>query len=99
MKYVKLFIAAFILLIGCTHKESADKIYINAKIWTGDTANPSATALAIKDNKIIYVGNEVDAYKATSTQVIDLQGKMVVPGFMDNHTHFLLEDMDWPVFN
>jgi predicted amidohydrolase YtcJ len=90
MKYVKLFIAVTILLIGCSQNESADKIYVNAKIWTGDTVNPSATVLAIKDNKIIYVGNEIGTLDTSSAEVIDLHGKMMVPGFMDNHTHFLL---------
>lgn len=67
----------------------ADKIYINANIWTGDESNPHAKAIAIKGNKIIYVGNEYQNYNGTATVVIDLKGKMMVPGFIDNHTHFL----------
>lgn len=67
----------------------ADKIYINANIWTGDVANPSAKAIAIKDNTIIYVGDNYKSYKSSTTAIVDLEGKMLVPGFIDNHTHFL----------
>jgi hypothetical protein len=64
-----------------------DKIYINAKIWTGDSSNPSASVMAIKGDKIVYVGNDASSYAAA--EVIDLQGKRLLPGFTDNHTHFL----------
>ncbi len=85
-------ITAFIalaLFISCTQQNPADRIYINAKIWTGDSANDRATAIAIKDSAIIYVGNDYNAYKGSNTQIIDVDGKMIVPGFTDNHTHFL----------
>ncbi len=85
-------ITAFIalaLFISCTQQKPADRIYINAKIWTGDSANDRATAIAIKDSAIIYVGNDYNAYKGSNTQIIDVDGKMIVPGFTDNHTHFL----------
>jgi predicted amidohydrolase YtcJ len=60
---------------------------VNGNFWTGDSANPTATVLAIKGDKIIYVGN--DASQVNATEQIDLNGNMVVPGFTDNHTHFL----------
>src|SRR5579863_9830948 len=82
--------AAFAFFASCSQQQpSADKIYINAKIWTGDTANDRATAIAIKDSLIVYVGNDYINYKGSNTQIIDVDGKMVVPGFTDNHTHFL----------
>ena len=67
----------------------ADRIYINAKIWTGDSANPEAKAIAIKDSLILYVGNDYQQYAGGQTTLVDLQGKMLVPGFIDNHVHFL----------
>jgi len=85
-------IQAFIPLvffISCSQQKPADRIYINAKIWTGDSSNDRATAIAIKDTAIIYVGNDYNAYKGSNTQIIDVDGKMIVPGFTDNHTHFL----------
>ncbi|MBS1935180.1 MAG: amidohydrolase family protein, partial [Bacteroidetes bacterium] len=81
---------AIAFFISCSQQQtSADKIYINAKIWTGDSANDRATAIAIKDSAIMYVGNDYNAYKGSNTQIIDVDGKMIVPGFIDNHTHFL----------
>jgi len=87
----KLWIAsfAFSFFMSCTHHQVADKIYINANIWTGDSSNPQATAIAITDSVIVYVGNDYSAYKGNKTEIIDLDKKMLVPGFTDNHTHFL----------
>ena len=72
-----------------TQKETADSIYINAKIWTADEARPWTEALAIKANKIIFSGKNFRPYKGNHTTIVDLKGKMVVPGFIDNHTHFI----------
>lgn len=71
-------------------KEIADKIYYHAYIWTGDDSNPVASGIAIKGNKIIYVGDHYADIKGANTEMIDLHGEMIVPGFMDNHTHFLI---------
>ncbi len=91
MKKIFLFSAIIlcVFLFSCSQKQTADRIYINAKIWTGDSANASANAMAVKDSLIIYVGNDYETYKGTKTQIIDAGGKMIVPGFIDNHTHFL----------
>ncbi|HEU5164195.1 MAG TPA: amidohydrolase [Chitinophagaceae bacterium] len=84
--------AITVLFFSCTEKaakESADKIYFNTKIWTGDPANAWADAIAIKGNEIIYVGKEYQSFKGANTEMIDLGGKLMTPGFIDNHTHFL----------
>ena len=85
------FLAAifFSLVISCNRKGKADRIYLNANIWTGDSAQPRASAIAIKDSIIIYVGDNYSPYQGDQTVLTDLHGKMVVPGFIDNHTHFL----------
>ena len=64
----------------------ADKIFKNAKIFTADKNQPRATALAVKDGKFIYVGDEagLTAYKG---EVIDLSGKFIMPGIIDSHVH------------
>jgi hypothetical protein len=72
-----------------------DTIYVNAKIVTfDDTAvndNPGSIveAMAVRDQKIIALGskNEVLALKGTDTEVVDLQGKTVLPGFVHGHNH------------
>ena len=89
MKKILITLLALSSFVSCTQHQTADRIYVNAKIWTGDSANDRATSIAVKDSAIIYVGNDYNAYKGSSTQIIDVDGKMIVPGFIDNHTHFL----------
>lgn len=70
-------------------KEIADTIFINGKIYTVEKQQPWAEAVAISEGKIIYVGNNkcVYSYKGNMTKVIDLKGKMMLPGFIDSHLH------------
>ena len=87
-----LIIAITILCFSCAEKSGkdiADKIYFNAKIWTGDSANAWADAIAIKGKEIMYVGKDYESFKGANTEMIDLGGKLMTPGFIDNHTHFL----------
>ena len=69
----------------------ADFIIENANIFTSDEGKPRAEALAVKDNKIIFVGTneEVKQFKDSSTRVIDGKGRTVTPGFIDSHFHLL----------
>lgn len=83
-----IFIILF-LTSGCSQKKIADKIYTNAIIWTGDSSNTDASSIAIKDSTILFVGKNYADYQGPNTALIDLGGKMIVPGFIDNHTHFL----------
>jgi predicted amidohydrolase YtcJ len=91
MRNILLTIAIAIFIFSCNQpeKESADKIYFNAKIWTADSANAWADAIAIKGNEIVYVGKDYQSFKGANTEMIDLGGKLMTPGFIDNHTHFL----------
>jgi predicted amidohydrolase YtcJ len=82
-------IACFFIFSACRQHPVADRIYFDAKIWTGDSTNPEANAIAIKDSMILYVGNDYQEYSDSHTNLVDLHGKMLVPGFIDNHVHFL----------
>src|SRR5688500_14662865 len=80
----------FVVLNSCkTGNQEADIIYFNGKIWTGDSSLPWAEVIGLKGNKIIYTGKNIDSFKTNKTRMVDLQGMLVVPGFIDNHTHFL----------
>src|SRR5574339_1208341 len=70
---------------------SADVIITNAKIYTGDESNPHAKAVAVKGNRILYVGtNEgMESFKSQSTRVIDGKGHTLTAGFIDTHVHLL----------
>ncbi|MGD6891898.1 amidohydrolase [Bacillus mobilis] len=67
----------------------ADTIFINGNVYTVEPQQPWAEAVAIKNGKIVYVGNSKGAkkYKNKNTKVIDLKGKMLLPGFVDSHLH------------
>ena len=90
-----------ILFVGCTDnrapKEMADMIVHNAAITTLDEAQPNAEALAVKDGEILAVGSSEDILKLKSdkTQVIDADGKRIIPGLIDSHSHFLRSGLSY----
>lgn len=67
----------------------ADLIFMNGFIYTADEHETIAEAVAIKDSRITYVGanKEVEAWIGVHTEVIDLNGKMVLPSFFEAHGH------------
>lgn len=67
----------------------ADTVLTNGLIYTVDRENSVAQALAIRAGRIAYVGSQqgVQALIGTATKVIDLQGRMVMPGIIDTHNH------------
>jgi predicted amidohydrolase YtcJ len=70
---------------------NADTILINGKIATVDDRFTMAQALAIKDRRVIASGSNdaVRKHAGASTKVIDLKGRTVVPGLIDNHSHWI----------
>jgi predicted amidohydrolase YtcJ len=68
---------------------AADRVFINGKIVTVDAAQTVASAMIVSDERILYVGDEegARALAKESTPVVDLGGKMVLPGLIDSHTH------------
>ncbi len=69
----------------------ADRVFINAHVKTMNNDQPEAVCVACKDGKTIFVGDmkEGSDYIGQSTEVIDLHGKTMLPGFSDNHLHLL----------
>ena len=69
--------------------ETADSIYINGNIYTVDDDFTTATAMAVKGDRILYVGDQegAEAYLGTGTQVTDLEGNTVLPGLIEGHMH------------
>jgi len=69
----------------------ADLILVNGEVYTMEEDHPWASAIVVTGNKITAVLDddaEADAFRGPDTEVIDLQGKFVVPGFIDGHVHF-----------
>lgn len=75
--------------------QSADIIYTGGDIVTMNEAQPTAEALAVKDSRIIAVGTTagVLTYKGNATKMVDLQGKTLIPGFFDAHSHLFLSTL------
>jgi predicted amidohydrolase YtcJ len=69
--------------------EAADRIFLNGRIYTLDESHPWADALAVKGDEIIYVGDSagVSILTGENTQVTDLNGRMLMPGFIETHMH------------
>jgi predicted amidohydrolase YtcJ len=68
---------------------TADYAFINGKIYTMNENQPRAEAVAIEGNKITYVGDASGLMREIGydTEVVDLRGKMMLPGFVDGHIH------------
>ena len=75
----------------CTSNETIEKVYYNGVIWTGDKDNPMASAIWVDGDKIQFVGTDDQVLKRSKDHIekIDLGGRFVTPGFIDNHVHFM----------
>ena len=83
-------LATILLITSLSWSESpADRVYRNGVIFTADSRNTSAQALAIRGGRIVYVGanDGVAAFIGASTTVVDLKGKFLMPGLIDGHMH------------
>ena len=69
--------------------QAADLIVQGARIHTSDPAKPEAQALAVRGDRIVYVGSDAGsrAWRGRATQVLDLHGARVLPGLVDAHIH------------
>jgi predicted amidohydrolase YtcJ len=83
------------LLTGCGDEsdstDSADLVLTNGKIVTVDAAQPEAEALAVRGDTIVAVGSstEITSHIGPATQVIDLEGRLATPGFIEGHGHYM----------
>ncbi|GMR17565.1 MAG: amidohydrolase [Gammaproteobacteria bacterium] len=85
------FPAGLLLLVaGTLGAQEADLVLRNGVVWTVDAERPRAEAVASVRDRIIFVGanDGAVAHIGGNTRVIDLHGRLVVPGFNDNHVHF-----------
>ena len=66
-----------------------DKILFNARVRTLDDKNTVAEAVGIQDGKIAFVGTNEEAAQIACEEKVDLQGRLLLPGFVDSHMHML----------
>jgi predicted amidohydrolase YtcJ len=94
MNRVLFFFLLLALGTGCSQSpptgQFADTLMINGNIYTVDTLLPGAEAVALRAGRIIEVGSTADvmALRGDSTEVINLQGRFMMPGFIEGHGHF-----------
>lgn len=91
-KYLYFF---FIVLLFSSCQEDfikANLIIRNAKIWTGNSDQPNAEAMAIKGDSILAIGSfeDIKIFKGRNTETIDVHGNFITPGFIDSHVHLLM---------
>lgn len=69
----------------------ADLIVVNARVYTVDDARPQASAFAVRNGRIIFVGSDREAryLSGTRTRIIDAKNRTVIPGMVDAHAHLL----------
>ncbi|PMK02152.1 amidohydrolase [Vibrio sp. 10N.261.55.A7] len=104
MNFKKVFLSASVVLglaaiTGCNSTTtsapsakstlSADYIFTNAKVYTVNEKQPWAEAVVVDDNKIVYVGDAQGAKAYSSDNIVDLAGKMILPGFVSGHDHLV----------
>jgi predicted amidohydrolase YtcJ len=92
-KFFFLILSIFIICLsisGLQKSKKADLVLMNGKIVTVDDAKPEVQALAVSGDRVIAVGSneEIKPYITQKTEVIDLEGKLAIPGFIDAHGHF-----------
>jgi len=78
-----------LLVVNPEVQTSADVVYRNGNVYTLNSSRPKAEAVAVKADRIVFVGSNIEAqkYVGKSTRVVDLQGKTMVPGMTDAHQH------------
>ena len=88
IRYLVLTLSIFVI-ISCSENKMKTA-FINGKIYTVNQHQPIAEAVVVAENKITFVGSNQEAEKFidASTKVIDLNGKLMLPGFNDSHLHF-----------
>ncbi|MGI9497864.1 MAG: amidohydrolase [Mariniblastus sp.] len=76
---------------ACGQQQSAELVLVGGNIYTVDQSRPHAEAIAVNAGRIVAVGSDkaISAYITPETQVIDLNGKFAMPGFIEGHAHFM----------
>ena len=87
-----LFLLLILFASACQKKNPpADTIFLGGTIYTVNEAQPTAEAVAIAGDSIVFVGSRQDAeaWRGTTTQVVDLGGRTLTPGFIETHGHIM----------
>jgi predicted amidohydrolase YtcJ len=84
-------LSAFVAVHAATAQQSrADLVLLHGDLFTVDSQHPRAQAIAVRGNRIAAVGtdDEIQHWVGPKTRVVDLQGRLAMPGFIDGHGHY-----------
>nr|HNH61427.1 amidohydrolase family protein [Cyclobacteriaceae bacterium] len=81
----------FVVFISCSGKKPADLVITGGTIYTMDASQPVVEAVVVNEDTIVFAGTAKAAAEwiGDNTNVIELQGKTMVPGFIEGHGHFM----------
>jgi len=87
-------LSAILALTQCASppaQEPADLVLKNGKVVTVDESRPEANAVAVRGGILVAVGSdeEIEAFVGPETEVLDLEGRLAIPGFIEGHGHFM----------
>jgi predicted amidohydrolase YtcJ len=86
-KWRLVFLLAGFFIVSVMRAEDADLLLTNGNVYTVTEKQPKAEAVAVKADRIVFVGSNEDAKKFQAAKIVDLHGRTVVPGFTDSHCH------------
>lgn len=95
MRYTTIYVILFALFVSCVSNEepevAADTIFYNGNIYTMDDSKPTVEAIAVKADTFLFVGSqaEVESFQGTTTKMVDLDGKTLIPGLTEGHAHIM----------
>jgi len=95
--FITVFLTVCVSQIGFA-QTAPDVVFVNGKVLTVDEAFSETQAVAISGNKIAAVGStdEISELADADTQVVDLEGRTLIPGLIDNHNHLIYNSPTWP---
>ena len=97
MKKYKSYILIILSVLNFSCNNEVDLIIVNSEIYTANENNQIAKSIAVKDGKIIEVSSENLVSKYEANEILDANGKTILPGFIDSHCHFYNLGLDQQV--
>ena len=97
MKKYKSYILIILSILNFSCNNEVDLIIVNSEIYTANENNQIAKSIAVKDGKIIEVSSENLVSKYEANEILDTNGKTILPGFIDSHCHFYNLGLDQQV--
>ena len=97
MKKYKSYILIILSILNFSCNNEVDLIIVNSEIYTANENNQIAKSIAVKDGKIIEVSSENLVSKYEANEILDANGKTILPGFIDSHCHFYNLGLDQQV--